>query len=34
MNESKTRRDWEEEADTFISEWRKATDAILHSMTC
>ena len=27
MNESKTRRDWEEEADTFISEWRKATDA-------
>ncbi len=26
MNESKTRRDWEE-ADTFISEWRKATDA-------
>lgn len=27
MNESKTRRDWEEEADTFIFEWRKATDA-------
>lgn len=26
MNESKTRRDWEE-ADTFIFEWRKATDA-------
>lgn len=27
MNVSKTSRDWEEEANTFIFEWRRATNA-------